>query len=382
MSPAESLQPLRSPGIAAAWSAAAVTVPHAVGLGLLAFAPLAADHSLAALALWSAALPGLLLTLELPRAGVVYAPTTVVALLFAAVLATAHGAAPALGLSARQVLAVSGATVALAFVFQWLLGVLRLASVARFLPVSVTHGFAAGVGLSMVVGQVRNGFGAGADASWDARTGWHLLAAVAVVGLAWGLRRRWPRMPGLMTAVAVVALAVAVAGLWGRGLGDVFAPAVQPSVFAGPMWPDWTGVPWVALAQRYGSELVVLALLMALVNSLEILVFNQELELDHGLRGNANLTLRRESLLGVLCGLAGMIPASTSASRSRIVLAQAGASRDAPRWHAGIMLGVALTGAWWLHWVPMACLAGGWCWRGSCRFRGSCGRCAMHNARG
>ena len=141
------------------------------------------------------------------RAGVVYAPTTVVALLFAAVLATAHGAAPSLGLSARQVLAVSGAPVALAFVFQWLLGVLRLASVARFLPISVTHGFAAGVGLSMVVGQVRNGFGAGADALWDARTGWHLLAALAVVVLAWGLRRRWPRMPGLLSAVAVGVLA-------------------------------------------------------------------------------------------------------------------------------------------------------------------------------
>ena len=54
-----------------------------------------------------------------------------------------------------------------------------------------------------------------------------------------------------------------------------------------------------------------------------------------------------------------MIPASTSASRSRIVLAQAGPSLQAMRWHAAIMLGVALTGAWWLHWVPMACLAGG-----------------------
>lgn len=345
-------------GVAAAWSAAAVTVPHAVGLGLLAFAPLAGDHSLAALALWSAALPGLLLTLALPRPGVVYAPTTVVALLFAAVLATAHGAAPALGLSAQQVLAVSGATVALAFVFQWLLGVLRLASVARFLPISVTHGFAAGVGLSMVMGQVRNGFGAGSGMPWDARTGWHALAALAVVGLAWGLRRRWPRAPGLLSAVALVALAVAFAGLWGMGLGTVFAPAVQAAPFAGPMWPDWTGIPWLALARQHGSALVVLALLMALVNSLELLVFNQELELDHGLRGDANQALRRESLLGVLCGLVGMIPASTSSSRSRIVLAQAGASRDAPRWHAAIMLGVAATGAWWLHWVPMACLAG------------------------
>lgn len=343
--------------MAAAWSAAAVTVPHAVGLGLLAFAPLAADHSLAALALWSAALPGLLLTLVAPRAGVVYAPTTVVALLFAAVLATAHGAAPSLGLNARQVLAVSGATVALAFVFQWLLGVLRLASVARFLPISVTHGFAAGVGLSMVLGQMRNGFGSGAFG--DARMGWHALAALSVVALAWWLRGRWPRMPGLLSAVVVVTLAVALAGLWGMGLGDVFAAAVAPGAFAGPMWPDWTGIPWMALVQQHGQPLVVLALLMALVNSLEILVFNQELELDHGLRSNANAALRRESLLGVLCALAGMIPASTSASRSRIVLAQAGPSPKAPRWHAAIMVGVALTGPWWLHWVPMACLAGG-----------------------
>ncbi len=344
-------------GAAAAWSAAAITVPHAVGLGLLAFAPLSGGYSLAALALWSAALPGLLLTVLAPRPGVVYAPTTVVALLFAAVVATAYGAAGTLGLTARQVLAVSGATVALAFGFQWLLGVLRLASVARFLPISVTHGFAAGVGLSMVVGQLRNGLGAGAGWGWDLRTLWHAVAAVAVVGLALLLRRRWPRMPGLLTAVVLVALAVAVAGLW--GMGGVFAPAVSQSAFAGPLWPDWTGIPWLALAHRHGSALVVLALLMALVNSLEIVVFNQELELDHGLRGNPNQALRRESLLGMLCGLAGMIPASTSASRSRIVLAQAGASASAPRWHAGIMLVVALTGAWWLHWVPMACLAGG-----------------------
>ncbi|MDY0105217.1 MAG: SulP family inorganic anion transporter [Giesbergeria sp.] len=343
--------------MAAAWSAAAVTVPHAVGLGLLAFAPLAGSHSLAALALWSAALPGLLLTLAAPRAGVVYAPTTVVSLLFAAVLTTVLGAAPTLGLGARQVLAVAGATVALACVFQWLLGVLRLASVARFLPISVTHGFAAGVGLSMVLGQVRNGFGSGALG--DARMPWHALAALAVAALAWWLRGRWPRMPGLLTAVAAVALLVAVAGWWGAGLGDVFVAAVEPSAFAGPLWPDWSGIPWLTLVQQYGQPLVVLALLMALVNSLEILVFNQELELDHGLRGNANAALRRESALGVLCALVGMIPASTSASRSRIVLAQAGPSAAAPRWHAAIMLGVALTGPWWLHWVPMACLAGG-----------------------
>ncbi len=343
--------------MAAAWSAAAVTVPHAVGLGLLAFAPLAADHSLAALALWSAALPGLLLTLAAPRAGVVYAPTTVVALLFAVVLAQVHAAAPGLGLSGRQQLAVAGATGALAFAFQWLLGVLRLASVARFLPISVTHGFAAGVGLSMVLGQVRTGFGSGVLD--EERTVWHALAALCVAALAWWIRGRWPRLPALITAVAVVSVAVACAGFWGAGLGDVFVAAAPASAFAGPLWPEWGGIPWLELAHRHGQALVVLALLMALVNSLELLLFFQELDLDHGLRMDANAALRRESLWGALCALAGLIPSSTSASRSRIVLAQALPGLQAQQWHAAIMMGVALTGAWWLHWVPMASLAGG-----------------------
>ncbi|WP_040330177.1 SulP family inorganic anion transporter, partial [Acidovorax delafieldii] len=327
--PASSSADAPSSASAAAWSAAAVTVPHALGLGLLAFAPLAQTHSLAALALWSAALPGLLLTLLMPRRAVVYAPTTVVALLLAAVLSIAWGAAPDLGLGPRQVLAVSGATVAVAFMFQWLLGVLRLASVARFLPISVTHGFAAGVGLSMVLGQVRNGFGAGPH--WSTAVAWHALAALSVAAMALLVRWRWPRVPGLLTSVALVSLGVAVAGFWGGGLGDVFVPAAAPGPFAGPLWPDWTGVPWMEIARRHGNALVVLALLMALVNSLEIVVFNQELELDHGLRCNANQALRRESLLGALCGLAGMIPASTSASRSRIVLVQGGATVQAPR---------------------------------------------------
>lgn len=347
-------------GLAAAWSAAAVTVPHAIGLGLLAFAPLAASHSLAALALWSAALPGLLLTLLLPRPGVVYAPTTVVALLFAAVLAMASSAGASLGLGTRQVLAVSGATVALAFVFQWLLGVLRMATVARFLPISVTHGFAAGVGLSMVWGQVRQGFGAGGWA--DGRWGMHAAVAAVVMVLAVVLRRRWPAKPGLLGAVALVSGLLAPLGLYGAwpvAAVTQLAPAAQPTGFAGPLWPDWSGIPWGELVALHGSALVLLAMLMALVNSLEILVFHQEMELDHGLRSDANRALRVESLMGALCALMGWIPASTSASRSRIVLSQAGPSRRAPRWHATILLGVALTGAWWLHWVPLAALAGG-----------------------
>ena len=282
----------------------------------------------------------------------VYAPTTVVALLYAAVVASLAGAADALGMTAPQVLAACSATAALSCGFQWLFGALRLASLARFLPISVMHGFAAGVGLAMVVGQLRGAFGAG---HWHPAGPAlaHGAAALAVIAIAVLAQRRWPRIPGLLPGVVVVAALV-----WAAGWGAALEPAAVTDAFALPPLPDHAGVPWRALLEAQGLHLVSLALLMAVVNSLEVLVFNQELELDHGLRGDPNRALRRESAIGALCALCGLIPASTSASRSRIVLAQAGASSSAGMLHALVLLLVAATGHWWLDKLPMACLAG------------------------
>jgi SulP family sulfate permease len=335
-----------------ALAAAAVTIPHALGLGLIAYAPLGSGLQLGALALWSAAIPGALATLLANRPGVVYAPTTVVALLFAAIFTTIASSAREFGMSPQQMLAACGFTVALGFAFQWLLGALRLASFARFLPISVTHGFAAGIGLSMIFGQVRHGFGMG-DWQWSGLLLWQAAAALAVVALAHLATRRWPRGPGLLAAVALVS-----AVLWLAGLAQGMPAAAPEASFALPPLPDYTGVPWLNLIQRHGMQLLSLALLMALVNSLDVLVFNQELDLEHGLRAEPNRALRRESLVGVLCGLCGLIPASISSSRSRIILSQAGPSPKAGPAHAAILLVVAVTGHWWLHWVPIACLSG------------------------
>lgn len=335
-----------------ACAAAAVTVPHALGLGLIAYAPLGSELPLGGLALWSAAIPGALATLLANRPGVVYAPTTVVALLFAAIFSTITASARELGMSAPQMLAACGFTVALGFAFQWLLGALRLASFVRFLPISVTHGFAAGIGLSMIFGQVRNGFGTG-QWQWDGPLLLHAGAAAAVVAFALLTLRRWPRWPGLLAGVAAV-----TAALWLVGWAQAMPAAAPQASFALPPLPDYADVPWLDLMQRHGMQLLSLALLMAVVNSLDVLVFNQELDLEHGLRAEPNKALRRESLVGVLSGLCGLIPASISSSRSRIILSQAGPSPLAGPAHAGLLLLVAVTGHWWLHWIPIACLSG------------------------
>lgn len=337
----------------AAVAAAAVTVPHAIGLGLLAFAPLAGDVPLTRLVLWSAALPAVALSLLARRKGVIHAPSTVVALLFAGVASVMSGASARLGLNGPQLLAVCGATVAFAFLIQWLFGVLRLATLARFLPMPVTHGFAAGVGLSMVISQVSHGFGSGGWA-WDGRMALHAAAALAVTLGAWLVQRRWPQVPGILPAAAAVSILVLVSGHSG-----LFNPAAGVSAFAWPVLPDWTGVPWGAVLRSHGTQLFSLALLMAIVNSIDVLVFNQELALEYGVRGDANRSLRRESLVSAACGLLGFIPASTAASRSRIALARVGPSLVPGPAHAAILLVVAATGHWWLHYVPLAVLAGG-----------------------
>ncbi|WP_233259530.1 cyclic nucleotide-binding domain-containing protein [Ramlibacter sp. WS9] len=197
-----------------------------------------------------------------------------------------------------------------------------------------------------------HGFGLGQWA-WDWRLAWHACAALLVVVLARLLQLRWKAVPGLFPAVVIVALLIALSGF-----GSHFVPAASTAAFAWPPLPDWQGVPWAGIVSSQGTRLVSLALLMALVNSLDILVFNQELDLEHGLLHDPNATLRRESLIGAACALLGMIPASTSASRSRIALSRAGAATNVSPIHAAIMLAVAATGQWWLHWVPMACFAG------------------------
>ncbi|MDI1246988.1 MAG: cyclic nucleotide-binding domain-containing protein [Rhodoferax sp.] len=105
--------------------------------------------------------------------------------------------------------------------------------------------------------------------------------------------------------------------------------------------------------------LITLSVLMAVVNALEVLVFHQQMETEHRVRTSPDAVLQRESALSALCALFGMIPASTSTSRSRTALGYTGVpTTRVGQWHALVLLAVALTGHLWLHWLPLAALAG------------------------
>lgn len=339
--------------IVGAAAALSISIPHAIGVGLLAFAPLATLGSFSFLALWSAAVPGALLTLLARSKGVVYEPSTAVALLFGGMLALVIDAGAAASITAAQALAITGVFAALGFLLQSLIAWSGLARMARFIPVAVTQGFAAGVGLSLILAQVK-GLYFISGAHWGALLGWHLGIALAVVALSHVLQRLWPRFPTLLIAVTLVALPWLY---WAPGVE--LRMAAEQAVFMLPVVPDWWAAPWWLVIDRVGFQLASLALLMAVVNSLEVLVYHQHLEVEHGQRTAHGPVLGREGWVGVGCALLGMIPASTSLSRSLTALFYTGKpSLRAGQWHALAMIAVGVSGYLWLPWVPMAVLMG------------------------
>ena len=95
-------------------------------------------------------------------------------------------------------------------------------------------------------------------------------------------------MPGLLPTVVMVARRSPCPG------STAISYPPRPSAFAWPPLPDWQGVPWLGILHSQGTRLVSLALLMALVNSLDILVFNQELDLEYGLPGTQRAAAARK----------------------------------------------------------------------------------------
>lgn len=347
------VDPLASLPIMGAAAALSVSIPHALGLGLLAFGSLSTFMSASALALWSAAVPGALMTILARGRGVVYAPSTAVALLFGGMLALVVQTAGATGMTAAQALAITGLFTGLGFLFQWLMVRLGLVRLARFIPVSVTQGFAAGVGLSLVLGQLQ-GLWAVSGWRWGPMLVWQAGVVIAVMGLSWTLQRVWPKFPALLVAVMLV-----TAGSWWWVPQSALTMAAASSGFMLPVFPDWIDAPWWLVLNQQGFQLASLSLLMSVVNTLEVTVFHQQLEAEFGVRQPLERVLGKEALIAMVCALLGMIPASSSTSRSRTALAYTRSATLRPgQWHALGLIAVAASGHLWLSEVPMAVLIG------------------------
>lgn len=265
-------------------SAAFVLVAMMLPLGLIAFAPLgeyAVEAGLtAAFAcaifgnITALVLSGALLPNEVPRASSVF--------LFAAFVLRISGdaqlrASPSHGVV--EILFLAALCLALTGVIQVTFGLLRLGNIARFVPYPVVAGLMTGLAISLVIYELPEvlgthgggGHGAEGGEGHHGINGWTLLVGVAtIVGFVF-VRRRWPALPskliGLAAGTAVAAIVTFVAH------GDVGprVPFLGKLPLPDALLPVLSG-DGVALALRFGYDLLVTALAIAVVGSLDSLL--------------------------------------------------------------------------------------------------------------
>ncbi len=260
--------------IGAGVSAAFVLLAMMLPLGLIAFAPAggyAVEAGLrAALAaaifgnLTAFVLSGALLPNEVPRASSVF--------LFSAFilrLAKEHLAVEQIILLAALCLAVTG-------IIQILFGLLRLGNIARFVPYPVVAGLMTGLAISLIWYEIpevlgTHGGGGGEGEDHHGVNAWTVLVGIVTIVVFVMVRRRWPASPSKLiglaagTAVAAVLTLAIHADIGPRVpfLGKIPLPDALFPLFG----PDG-----IDLALRFGYDLLVTSLAIAVVGSLDSLL--------------------------------------------------------------------------------------------------------------
>ena len=263
--------------VATGVSSAFVLIAALLALGFIAFAPLgsvaaeagfraafaaAIFGNLTALVLGGAVLPN-----EVPRASSVF--------LFAAFVARIAGdpllrASPSGGVV--EIVYLAALCIALTAILQIAFGFLQLGNIARFVPYPVVAGLMTGLAFSLVYYELPEILGTHGEGGHHGVNPWTVLIALATVASIVLVSRRWPALPNKLIGIAA-GTAVAVAITW-----------FSPEADIGPRVPDLGKIPapdallplfaadGLELALRYRYDLIVTALAIAIVGSLDSLL--------------------------------------------------------------------------------------------------------------
>jgi SulP family sulfate permease len=263
-------------------SAAFVLVAMMLPLGFIAFAPLgeyAVEAGLrAALAaaifgnLTAVVLSGALLPNEVPRASSVF--------LFAAFVLRIAGD-PALRASPSQgvveILYLAALCLALTGVIQIVFSVLRLGNIARFVPYPVVAGLMTGLAISLVIYELpevlgTHGGGAGEESAHHGINGWTLLVGLVTIVVFVVVRKRWPSLPSKLIGLAAgTVAAVLITGLIAGADVGPRVPFLGKIPAPDALFPAFSAQ-GVTLALRFGYDLLITALAIAVVGSLDSLL--------------------------------------------------------------------------------------------------------------
>ncbi len=237
--------------------------------------------------------------------GLVAAPTGPTLVLLSGAIA----ALAASGLSGEALVTATLLTVALAGIFQMLIGGLRLGHLIKFIPYPVVSGFMTGSGILMIMSQSGAVMGHGADLTMR-QGAWIPIAAAGVTLAAMIWLPRWiTRVPGTVLGLVVGTLAFhGFAMIHAETLPQAWVVGSLPSVadlHVGFQTNGLADLPWVLMA---GS-----ALALAVLASLDTLLTSVVADVSTGARHDARRELMGQGaghLLSAFVG--GMAGAGTT----------------------------------------------------------------------
>ena len=241
-------------------------------------------------------------------------------------------------------------------------GLLRAGNLVAFVPEPVINGFTIGIGIIIATSQLKDLFGlqvtampaefvAKMAALWDARGSFNAAAlaiGLATMALIVGLRRAFPRFPGLIVAVAITSGFVAWAGLSADTLFSRFG--ALPDRLPVPALPQVT---YARVIEVLPSAFVI-AFLAGVESLLSAMVADRMIAGQH--RPNAEVLA--QGVANIASGLFGGMPATGAIARTATNIRAGGKTPVAGLVHVLAILVVMMLAAPLAGYMAMPALAG------------------------
>ena len=243
-----------------------------------------------------------------------------------------------------------------------IMGLLRLGSLIKYIPETITVGFTSGIAVTIVIGQIKDFLGLTFAEGTNAVEAVEKIEAIAHsistfnpwalgVGLvALGILIVWPfvskKIPGSLVAVLIMTLVVAFANLRVNTIGDLYTISASLPPFTLPKFGD---VDIVALI----PNAFTIAILAAIESLLSCVVSDKMIDDTH----NSNTELIAQGTGNICSALFGGIPATGAIARTAANVKNGGQSPISGMIHAAVLLLVLVVLMPYAAFIPMPVIA-------------------------
>ena len=242
-----------------------------------------------------------------------------------------------------------------------IMGLLRLGSLIRYIPQTITIGFTSGIAVTLMSTQVKDFFGLQINnvpaeffEKWKSYFGnieslniWSLIIGVSSIIII----VLWPKInktiPGSMIALVIVTITVRLLNLPVETIGSRFQEI--SSAIPVPALPELS----IAIINKLFTPAMTIAILVALESLLSAVVADGMIDDTH----DSNMELIAQGLANITCGLFAGIPATGAIARTAANVKSGGRSPISGMVHAITLLATMLVLMPLAKMIPMTALA-------------------------